>query len=179
MQLLSWDCSNAILEQVENSKKEMIAHGVYGKRQKLSCWQSQGSEAGRGWGFFLSLSLNLFLLVTGICQSLGVPLKQSGFLWATLAIGVAGPLLIMPPECPAMPRQVSLLGSCMERKCPLKKGYGEPRQRAPWQERKDSSQEGLVGERRNGLQSIWDGGRMPKMWFKQSTGCKHWSPKKL
>lgn len=64
--------------------------------------------------------------------------------------------------CPTMPRQVSLLGSCMERKCPLKRMYGEPRQRTGTMAGK-KGWEDLVKERKNGLQSIWDGGTMPTM----------------
>lgn len=140
---------------MENSKKEMIAHGEYGRRQRLSCRESQGSEAGRSWGFFLSLELKLFLLVTGICQSLRVPLKQSvglvGYFSNWSARTTSGHITRV---CPAIPRQVSLLGSCIGEKVATEKVYGQPGQRAPWQDRKDSRRECLVGERRNGLQSI-------------------------
>lgn len=73
MLLLSWDCSSALLEQVENSKKQMIAHGVYGRKQMLSYRESQESEAGRDWGFFLRLDQSY--LQGSI--SPWVPLKQS------------------------------------------------------------------------------------------------------
>lgn len=43
--------------QVENSKKEIIVHGVYGRMQRLSCRESWGSEAGR---FLIQLEAGAF-----------------------------------------------------------------------------------------------------------------------
>lgn len=138
MLLLPWGCSNALLKQVENSKKETIAHVVYGRRQKLSCRESRGSEAGRSWGFFLSLDLKLFLLVTGICQSLGVPLKQPvghvGYVSNWSARTTSGHTASV--SCHA---QSGHAGELYGEKMPTEKVYGEPRQRALWQEREDSS----------------------------------------